>query len=122
MNSQKPVAQVPPTDAEPHTVPPQSTGAAPVSRRDFLAATAATGIALGAGTSVSALAQGSDGSTPATAGAPQGAVSSALPTGESFDSFFLRHAPWFSCMHLVPAWLHSIVRARHLLDVVGTRI
>ena len=58
-----------------------------MSRRDFLAATAATGIALGAGTSVSALAQDSAGSTPATAGAPQGAVSSALPNGESFEMY-----------------------------------
>ena len=87
MNSQKPVAHVPPTDAEPHAVPPQSAGAAPVSRRDFLAATAATGIALGAGTSVSALAQTSAGSTPATAGAAQGAVSGALPNGESFEMY-----------------------------------
>ena len=49
-SSQKPVPHVPPTDAEPRAVQPPSTAAAPVSRRDFLAATAATGIALGAGT------------------------------------------------------------------------
>ncbi len=86
-SSQKPVPHVPPTDSEPHAVQPPSTAAGPVSRRDFLTATAATGIALGAGTSVSSLAQESAGSTPATAGAPQAAVSSALPNGESFEMY-----------------------------------
>ena len=86
-SSQKPVPHVPSTDTEPHTVPPQSTGAGTVSRRDFLAATAATGIALGAGQSVSALAQDGAGPRPATAGAAQGAVSSALPNGESFEMY-----------------------------------
>jgi thiamine pyrophosphate-dependent acetolactate synthase large subunit-like protein len=49
----------------------------PVSRRDFLAATAATGIALGAGTTVPALAQQRETATVST---------SPLPTGESSDS------------------------------------
>jgi acetolactate synthase-1/2/3 large subunit len=57
---------------------------APVSRRDFLAATAATGVALGAGPSVSALAQNASASGAAGA---QGAAAAPLPTAEAFDMY-----------------------------------
>jgi benzoylformate decarboxylase len=60
------------------------------SRRDFLtatAATAATGIALGTGASVSALAQ-QPGSAPAAGAAAQSGVSAVpLPTGETFEMY-----------------------------------
>jgi thiamine pyrophosphate-dependent acetolactate synthase large subunit-like protein len=57
---------------------------APVSRRDFLAATAATGVALGAGPSVSALAQDAPASGAAAA---QGAAVAPLPTAQTFDMY-----------------------------------
>ncbi len=55
---------------------PNSQAAGPVSRRDFLAATAVTGIALGSGPSVSALAQ--DGPVPNPAAAQQGGRPSSI--------------------------------------------
>jgi thiamine pyrophosphate-dependent acetolactate synthase large subunit-like protein len=56
-----------------------------VSRRDFLTATAVSGIALGAGSSVSALAQAASGSDPAAA--PQGAAASAAPVTAPFEIY-----------------------------------
>ena len=60
-------------------------GPGTVTRRDFLAATAVSGIALGAGSAAPALAQ--DGPASNSAAVPQGAASSPLPTGESFEMY-----------------------------------
>jgi thiamine pyrophosphate-dependent acetolactate synthase large subunit-like protein len=85
-SSRKPSSDTPSADAERSAVPSQPAGVAPVSRRDFLAATAATGIAFGAAPSVSALAQETAG--PASpAAAPQGVVSNPLPSGEAFEMY-----------------------------------
>ena len=56
-----------------------------VSRRDFLAATAATGLALGAGQTADVLAQ----TTPASGAtaAPQSATAAPLPSGETFEMY-----------------------------------
>jgi thiamine pyrophosphate-dependent acetolactate synthase large subunit-like protein len=81
--TQKPASNRPTPDLDGKPARPNSDGAATVSRRDFLAATAVSGIALGA---APALAQ--DGSTPNPTTAPQGAVSSSpLPTGESYEMY-----------------------------------
>lgn len=56
-STQKPASNLPPMEVDEKPTEPNSNGAGTVSRRDFLAATAVTGIALGAGPSVSALAQ-----------------------------------------------------------------
>lgn len=64
---------------------PNSNAAGTVSRRDFLAATAVTGIALGSGRPVSALAQ--DDSIANPAAAPQSANSRPLPTAAPFEMY-----------------------------------
>src|SRR5687768_2145216 len=83
--TKKPAPNVPVTDADAQS-PTQNAGATADSRRDFLAATAVTGIALGAGPSVS-LAQDTTGLAPAAGGAAQGVVASPLPSGETFQMY-----------------------------------
>ena len=84
-NTKKPESNNPPVNADATPAEPGSPGSGTVSRRDFLTATAVSGIALGAGSAAPALAQDSAASSPAAA--PQGAASSPLPTGESFEMY-----------------------------------
>ena len=81
--TKKPASNVPAPDADAQAPAQNPT----VSRRDFLAATAVTGIALGAGPSVSALAQETAGSAPAGGAAAQGLVSNPLPSGDAFEMY-----------------------------------
>src|SRR5688500_17930353 len=85
-STNKPASTVPAPDADAQA-PAQNPGVATVSRRDFLAATAATGIALGSGPSVSALAPETAGSAPAGGAAAQGVVSNPLPSGDAFEMY-----------------------------------
>ena len=84
-NKKKPASNLPPVRVDATPAEPSSPGSGTVSRRDFLAATAVTGIALGAGPAASAGAQDSEASS--SAAAPQGAVSSPLPTNEPFEMY-----------------------------------
>ena len=84
-NGRKPSSDTPSADAERSAIRSQPAGVAPVSRRDFLAATAATSVALGA-PSVSALAQEPAGAA-APAAAAQGVVSTPLPSAEAFEMY-----------------------------------
>ena len=82
-STQKPASNPPPMEVDEKPAEPNGSGA--VSRRDFLAATAVTGIALGTGPSASALVQDSPVSSPAAA--PQNPASSPLPTTEPFEMY-----------------------------------
>jgi thiamine pyrophosphate-dependent acetolactate synthase large subunit-like protein len=64
-------------------------GSDAVSRRDFLAATAATSLALGAGQTVEALAQTAPASGASSPGAPsaQSSTSRPLPSGDTFEMY-----------------------------------
>src|SRR5687768_8590965 len=84
--TKKPASKVPAPDADPQA-PAENPGTATVSRRDFLAATAATGIALGAPPGVSALAQQGAESATAAGAAAQGVVTNPLPTGQAFEMY-----------------------------------
>ena len=84
-NKQEPASNLPPVRTDATPAEPSSPGSGAVSRRDFLAATAVSGIALGAGSAAPALAQDSSASNPAAV--PQGAASSPLPTGEPFEMY-----------------------------------
>jgi thiamine pyrophosphate-dependent acetolactate synthase large subunit-like protein len=84
-NTQKPASNLPPVKGDVTPREPGAPGSGTVSRRDFLAATAVSGIALGAGSAAPAFAQ--EGAAPDPAAAPQGAASSPLPTGETFEMY-----------------------------------
>ena len=84
-SGRKPSSDTPSADTERSAVPSQPASVTPVSRRDFLAATAATSVAFGA-PSVSALAQETAGPA-SSATAAQGIVSNPLPSGEAFEMY-----------------------------------
>ncbi len=84
-NTQKPASNLPPVRADATPAEPSSPGSGAVSRRDFLAATAVSGIALGAGSAAPALAQ--DGSVSNPVAVPQGGATGPLPTSEPFEMY-----------------------------------
>ena len=66
-STRKPPSDLPPVDIDNTMTDPTLHGPGTVSRRDFLAATAATGIALGAGTAAAAVSQQAVGPKPENA-------------------------------------------------------
>ena len=84
-STRKPASNLPPMEVNEKPTEPNSNGSGTVSRREFLAATAVTGITLGAGASAPALAQ--DRPVSSSAAAPQNAASSPLPTTEPFEMY-----------------------------------
>ena len=84
-NKKKAASNLSPVRVDATPAEPSSPGSGTVSRRDFLAATAVTGIALGAGSAASAHAQ--EGPVSGSAAVPQSETISSLPTSEPFEMY-----------------------------------